>query len=293
MAKRKITRAKKVSSRGAKKKSTAGSKQPAAQGSKARGNKGTAKKPDRGRAAAKPPGRNASRVLVVTAASARGTPGVIRPRSGPSAEPIDELPLADIDNMRLVSNLDTPAGLDHPQPSREHGPPPDVASLVASLEQKDRQLEEIEDRLKRAAEIEKYQLALWWAGGVRLPRPAIVGRALHETKSLSEEDAYKNGSANKICDKIADHNRAHLSSAIQRAMAPGLKSKVRIAKLVGLLNRAWAVLEALELLKAAEGGGVYLVGKGPAVFDGFPDWSRPDEKPPKKPSRPKTKPPRS
>jgi hypothetical protein len=292
VAKRKIARAKKVSSRGAEKKSTT-KRQPAAKGSKAKGKNGTAKKPARGRAAAEPRGRNASRVLVVTAASERGTPGAIRPRSGPPAEPIDELPLADIDNMRLINNLDMAAGSDHPEPSREHGPPPDVASLMASLEQKDRQLEEIEDRLKRAPKPETYRLSLWWAGGVRLPRPAIVGRALHETKSFSEEKASKNGSANVICQKIADNNRAHLSSAIQRAMAPGLKSKVRIAKLVGLLNRAWAVLEALELLKAAEGGGVYLVGQGPAVFDGFPDWSQPDEKPPKKPSRPKTKPPRS
>jgi hypothetical protein len=293
VAKRKIARAKKVSSRGAMKKSTAGSKQPAAKGSKAKGKNGTAKKPARGRAAAEPRGRNASRVLVVTAASERGTPGAIRPRSGPPAEPIDELPLADIDNMRLINNLDMAAGSDHPEPSREHGPPPDVASLMASLEQKDRQLEEISGRLKRAAEIEKYQLALWWAGGVRLPRPAIVGRALHELESLTEEDAKARGTAELICVRIKQQNAAHLRNVIIKAMDSGLDSDEISAKLVGHLNRAWAVLEELGLLKAAYREGVYLVGDGQAVFDGFPDWSRPDEKPPTKPSRPKTKPPRS
>lgn len=297
MAKRKFQK-KRAAGGGAKTKAAPGkkpAKRPAPKPAKRATNKSSPKTSTRGPGAAELPGRAASRVAAPASAPsrvrARGDAITVTPP--PVVHPIDELSLAEIDSMRVVNNLDCKPGDEFPRQHQRGEPPPGSAALIEYTTERERRLAEAAPHLHTGIEADLYRQALWVAGGVRLPRAAIVGRALHERKSFSEGDAYERGSASAICQKINDHNPAHLSKAIVKAMGPGLKSKDRIAKLVGCLNRAWAILEDLQLLKAACGGGVYLVGLGPKVFDGFPDWSRPDDKPPKKPTRPTTKPPRS
>jgi hypothetical protein len=156
-------------------------------------------------------------------------------------------------------------------------------------DQEDR-LEETAPQLVDADEDDLLRAALWWAGRARLPRAAVVGRALHEKQSFTEELASKRGTAAEICQKIRDRNPAHLRDAIRRMIESAKSTEDIDAALVGHLNGAWAVLERLNLLKAAPRAGVYLVGRGPKVFDGFPNWTDVDEPWPEKPTRPPRRP---
>jgi len=243
------------------------------------------------------PGRVASQVAVASPTSvpsqALTEEGVITATRPPVVQPIDEVPLAKIDLMRVVNNLDRKPGSAFPGQHHRGETPRGSATLVESVPEMNRRLDEVTPLLHTGSEAELLQQALWVAGGVRLPRAAIVGRALHELKSTSAHLAKANGTADQICTKIRNRNPDHLRKVIIKTLDSGRDAEDISGKLVGHLNSAWAVLEELQLLKAAYGAGVYLVGLGPEVFNGFPDWSRPDEKPPTKPARPKTKPPRS
>lgn len=297
MAKRKFQR-KRAPGGGAKKKAAPGkkpAKRPAPKPAKRATKKPSPKTSTRGPGAAELPGRAASRVAAPASAPsrvrARGDAITVTPP--PVVHPIDELPLAEIDSMRVVNNLDCKPGDEFPRQHQRGEPPPGSAALIEYKTERERRLAEAAPHLHTGIEADSYRQALWVAGGVRLPRAAIVGRALHVLGSTSEREARLDGTAEQICTKIRGHNSAHLRPKIIKALDSGLDPDVISAKLVGFLNSAWAVLEELQLLKAAYGAGVYLVGLGPKVFDGFPDWSRPDDKPPKKPTRPTTKPPRS
>ena len=201
---------------------------------------------------------------------------------------------AAIDSARLINRLAcTEQQLDPPQTDEET--PPALAERVADdvVAQEDR-LEEIEPELAKEDEEEWLRLAIWWAEGLRLPRAAFVGRALHELKSIDEELAPIRGTAYKICQRIQQENPKQLRTAItdvmNRLFKEQMSSEDAGSALVGCLNKAWAVLEALGMLKAAPGSGVYLIGRGLKFFDGFPDWNKPDEPLPKKPTRPPRKP---
>ncbi len=289
MAKRKFKK-KSTAGGGAKKKTAPGKragKKPTTRATK----KPPPKKKLRGHGAAEVPGRAASRIAVASASSrVRARGGSITSTHPPTVHPIDELPLADIDFMRLVNNLDCRPGSAFPGQHQRGEPSPVSTSLVEDTFKRERRLDEAAPYLGTGSEAELLQLALWVAGGVRLPRAAIVGRALQELDSTSEHLAKAKGTADRICSRIRRQNPAHLRNAIIKAMDSGLDAEVISGKLVGHLRSAWAILEKLRLLKAAYGAGVYLVGLGPKVFDGFPDWATPDEPMPKKPTRPKKRP---
>lgn len=193
--------------------------------------------------------------------------------------------IAAIDAARAVSNADRIAGGSCPMQTGEHAPPTRLDRIAEGVAEQEDRLEEVTPRLADANEDELLRTALWWAGRARLPRAAIVGRALHEKQSFTEELASKRGTAAEICQKIRDRNPAHLRDAIRRMIESAKSTEDIDAALVGHLNGAWAVLERLNLLKAAPRAGVYLIGRGQKVFKGFPDWNKADEPWPEKPTR--------
>jgi hypothetical protein len=198
--------------------------------------------------------------------------------------------IAGIDEVRMINHADQAAGGSCPTQTGEHAPPTNAVQIAGFVAEQGDRLKEIADRLADADKDELLRLALWWADTPRKPRAAIVGRALHELKSFDEEWAFRRGTADKICREIRRHNRLQLRPQIH-AQLDSKKDQEKIdSALVGLLNRAWAVLEKLDLLRAAPSAGVYLIGRGLKVFDGFPDWNKPEEPMPKKPMRPPRKP---
>lgn len=238
-------------------------------------------------------GRAASRTGVATLPPRRpGTTNRHQEARGATTEPatVSDLGIAASDDLRLLTNADRGAGEPYPTQTSGHTPPTHVEEIAAVVAEREDQLEEIAPRLVDADEDELLQHALWWAGSARLPRAAIVGRALRDLRSFTEELASKRGTAAEICQRINDQNPAHLRDAIRRVIASSKASEDVGAALVGHLNRAWAVLEQLGLLRAAPRAGVYLIGRGPTVFDGFPEWTTPDEPLPEKPTRPPTRP---
>ncbi len=198
--------------------------------------------------------------------------------------------IAAIDVLRRMIHVDQAAGGSCPTQTDEHSPPTHTLQIAEGVDEQEDRLEEARPLLVDANKDELLQAALWWAGRKRQPRAAIIGRALHELQSFTEELAYKRGTADGICRKIRQHNHLQLSPKI-RAHLDSKKDQEQIdSALVGALNPSWAVLEKLGLLRAAPRAGVYLIGRGPTVFDGFPDWTTLDEKFPKKPTRPPRRP---
>jgi len=238
-------------------------------------------------------GRAASRTGVATLPPRRpGTTNRQREARGATTEHAapSDLDIAAIDDLRLLTNADRGAGEPYPTQTSGHTPPTHVEEIAEFVAEREDRLEEIAPRLVDADEGELLQHALWWAGSARLPRAAIVGRALRDLRSFTEELASKRGTAAGICQRINDQNPAHLRDAIRRVIGSSKASEDVGAALVGHLNRAWAVLEQLGLLRAAPRAGVYLIGRGPTVFDGFPEWTTPDEPLPEKPTRPPRRP---
>jgi hypothetical protein len=191
-----------------------------------------------------------------------------------------------IDDLRTITHVDQAAGGSCPTQTDEHSPPTHTLQIAEGVAEQEDRLEEARLRLVDANKDELLQAALWWAGRRRQPRAAIVGRALHDLQSFTEEMAYKRGTADRICRKIRHHNRLQLSPTIHAQLDSKKDQELIDSALVGALNPSWAVLEKLGLLRAAPRAGVYLIGRGPTVFDGFPEWTDVDEPWPKKPTRP-------
>lgn len=198
--------------------------------------------------------------------------------------------IAAIDDLRTITHVDQAAGGSCPTQTDEHAPPTRAAQIAEGVAEQEDRLEEARPLLVDANKDELLQAALWWAGRRRQPRAAIVGRALHDLQSFTEELAYKRGTADRICRKIRHHDRLQLGPKLQAHLDSKKDQELIDSALVGVLNPSWAVLEKLGLLRAAPHAGVYLIGRGPTVFDGFPDWTTLDEKFPKKPTRPPRRP---
>lgn len=240
------------------------------------------------------PGKAASRVGSATLVPPK--PPRTTPRSNKTkdvvgeAVPASDRGIAGIDDVRLINHADRAAGESCPTQTGEHDPPTHTARIAEGADEQEDRLDEVAPRLDDANNDELLRAALWWADTPRKPRAAIVGRALHELKSFDEEWAFRRGTADKICREIRNHNPLQLRPEIH-AQLDSTKDQEKIdSALVGLLNRAWAVLEKFDLLRAAPRAGVYLIGRGLKVFDGFPDWNKPDEPMPKKPTRPPKRP---
>ncbi len=216
-----------------------------------------------------------------TTPRSQGTAGTVN-------EPVksSDRDIAAIDAARVINNADRGLGGSCPMQTGEHAPPTHAVQIAEGAAEQEDRLEEIAPHLWDADKDDLLRAALWLADRARLPRAAIVGRALHELKSFTEADASSRGTADQICEKINRHNNAHLSKAIQRVRSSSKDPAHISAALAGHLKRAWLVLQELKLLKAAYRSGVYLDGVGQRVFDGFPDWNKPDEKLPEKLTRP-------
>jgi len=172
----------------------------------------------------------------------------------------------------------------------EHAPPTHLDRIAEGVAEQEDRLEEVAPQLVDADKDDLLRAALWWAGRRRQPRAAIVGRALRDLQSFTEELAYKRGTADRICRKIRNENRLQLSPKIHAHLDSKKDQELIDSALVGALNPSWAVLEKLGLLRAAPRAGVYLIGRGPTVFHGFPEWTDVDEPWPKKPTRPPKRP---
>jgi hypothetical protein len=206
------------------------------------------------------------------------------------AAPTSDRGIAAIDEVRTINHVDQAAGGLCPTQTGEHAAPTHAARIAEGAAEKEDRLEEITDDLANADKVKVDRHALWWTGTARLPRAAIVGRALHDLESFNEELASQRGNAAGICLKIKDKNPEHLREPIKRAMLSGKDSDVIDAALIGHLNKALAVLEKLDYLRAAPRAGVYLIGEGQKVFNGFPDWKSVDEPWPEAPTRPPRRP---
>jgi hypothetical protein len=212
----------------------------------------------------------------------------------PSASREEECGVESADVLRVINNVDRmEVGLP-PMPSYATMRPVHATNVAETAAEQERRLKEAMPAAKSSADLDLMRLALWWAGGERLPRAAFVGRALHELKSFDEEFAGVRGTAFKICDWINGKNRKLLRKAMIGALDKHatLPAATLDSKLTPPLRPGLLVLERLLLLKAAYRKGVYLTEHGAEVFDGFPDWNTPDEPLPEKLSRPE-KPPRS
>lgn len=198
--------------------------------------------------------------------------------------------IAAIDDLRTITHVDQAAGASCPTQTDEYAPPTRAAQIAEGVAEQEDRLEQVTPLLVDASKDELLQAALWWAGRRRQPRAAIVGRALHELQSFTEELASERGTADRICRRISSRNSLHLKPTLRAQLDSKKDQELIDSALVGALNPSWAVLEKLGLLRAAPRAGVYLIGRGPTVFDGFPDWTALDEKFPKKPTRPPRRP---
>ena len=198
--------------------------------------------------------------------------------------------IAASDSVRLITNADRGEGQPYPTQASDSAPPTHAMEMAAGIAEQEDRLEAVAPLLADADTVELLQRLLWWVGNPRKPRAAIVGRALHDLQSFTEELAYRRGSAAAVSHRINDKNPDHLREPIRRAMTSGKKSAEIGAALIGHLNKAWAVLEKIGLLRAAPSAGVYLIGRGVKVFDGFPDWETPEEEFPTKLTRPPRRP---
>ena len=238
--------------------------------------------------------RAASRSGGASVLTRRRTSTPTRDRESPDAASestiVADPGIAASDSLRLITNVDRGEGQPYPTQASDSAPPTRAIEMAAGIAEQEDRLEAVAPLLAGVGTVELLQRLLWWVGTPRKPRAAIVGRALHDLQSFTEELAFKRGSAAAVSQRINDKNPDHLREPIRRAMTSGKKSAEIGAALIGHLNKAWAVLEKIGLLRAAPSAGVDLIGDGLKVFDGFPDWETPDEELPTKLTRPPTRP---
>lgn len=255
---------------------------------------------------AKPPPKKRNKsgtgVDAVRAASRVGAATLlppVRPR-GPKSSPeakvavasatTSDRDIAGADDLRLIMRLDQAEGEACPTQTGEITTASHAQKIADGVAEQEDRLEQIAPSLADPDEDDLLQAALWWAGRARLPRAAIVGRALHDLNSFTEELASKRGTADTICRQIRKRNSLHLRAEIHEKLDSVKKAEDVDSALAGLINSAWAVLGKLKLLRAAPRAGVYLIGRGQKVFKNFPNWNKVDEPWPEKPVRPPRRP---
>jgi hypothetical protein len=120
---------------------------------------------------------------------------------------------------------------------------------------------------------------LWLVGPARHPRSAIVGRALSESGALTEASAQTYW---RICDTIRRRGQHHLRNELLEVLRDyDLDTRGGARRLAGLLGSAITYLDAVNpaVIQLARRQGIYLVGRGPVLFEGWPEWDRRDEAP--------------
>jgi hypothetical protein len=220
----------------------------------------------------------------------RGRAQTSTPSAGISVEAMRN-GLAATDQQRVVNNLDRVGGSLAPTQTGPTHAPHNAAFVAHHAGQ-------LEDDLERGgAFIEDLRGALrtkqmmWDLGLARKPRAVTVGRALHELRAVTEEDAHRARNERIASHMNTDGRKHHLSQAIIDALDSfGTKTSSRAnSKLAPLLRPALVLLQRYGWLRAGRVG-VYLVNEGLTEFVNFPQWTWQDEEPEQELRRP---PPRS
>jgi hypothetical protein len=195
--------------------------------------------------------------------------------------------LAATDQQRVVNNLDRVGGSLAPTQTGPTHAPHNAAFVAHHAGQ-------LEDDLERGgAFIEDLRGALrtkqmmWDLGLARKPRAVTVGRAVHELRAVTEEDAHRARNERIASHMNTDGRKHHLSQAIIDALDSfGTKTSSRAnSKLAPLLRPALVLLQRYGWLRAGRVG-VYLVNEGLTEFVNFPQWTWQDEEPEQELRRP-------
>jgi hypothetical protein len=117
----------------------------------------------------------------------------------------------------------------------------------------------------------------WLIGPARRPRSAIVGRALSDGAAISEVSGM---TYLRITERIRVSGLHHLREEIRAALATYDAAPARHARtLAGLLDSAVRYLGEMMVVQLGRRQGMYLIGDGPVIFEGWPEWERRDEEP--------------
>ena len=118
---------------------------------------------------------------------------------------------------------------------------------------------------------------IWLIGPARRPRSAIVGRALSDGAAISETAGM---TYLRITERIRVSGLHHLREEIRAALATYDAAPARHARtLAGLLESAVRYLGEMMVVQLGRRQGMYLIGDGPVIFEGWPEWERWDEEP--------------
>jgi hypothetical protein len=130
-----------------------------------------------------------------------------------------------------------------------------------------------------------YRDLIWLMGPPTPPRPAIIGRALHELKAF---DMDRKKSTLEIFQRILSAGPEHLSEKttgwLEDVHGNRMSASKAGKKLASPLNQRMAYLANQNLAALAPGSGAYLTEKGSSTFGGWPDWKL-SAKPPEPPKR--------
>ena len=151
----------------------------------------------------------------------------------------------------------------------------DTAAEVAAA------LAGVEDQAQRQqgplGELAAYREMVWLIGPARRPRSAVVGRAVLEADGVSEARATTNERAARIILERAPH---HLREEFTDPLRDYISAPARHSRtLANLLGTAVSYLCEIHLVRLGARQGMFLTGRGPVVFEGWPEWERRDEEP--------------
>lgn len=149
-----------------------------------------------------------------------------------------------------------------------------VAEVAAALPEVEDQAQQQQGHL---AELVAYREVLWLVGLARRPRSAIVGRALAQAGGVGETTPR---TYEQVCTVIQRNGRHHLREEFRIPLEGYQHSAAANARtLSNLLGPAVTYLCELDLVRLGQRKGMYLVGRGPELFEGWPEWGRRDEEP--------------
>lgn len=126
-------------------------------------------------------------------------------------------------------------------------------------------------------ELVVYRELLWLVGPARRPRSAIVGRALGQAGGVSEATAR---TFEQVCTVISRNGPHHLREEFVVPLRDYISDPARHSRtLSNLLGPAVAYLCQLNLVGLGAQRGMYLVGLGTELFEGWPEWQQQDQEP--------------
>jgi hypothetical protein len=189
--------------------------------------------------------------------------------------------LAFIDQQRVINNLDREPGGEAPTPTGPGHEPANARFVAHHAVRLEGELDHGAEAIKALEGENRQRRMMWDLGCARKPRAVVVGRALHELRATSWEDASR-GENYAIVNRIHTRGPHHLNETLANLLRShdSKASTDATAALATHVNPALELLQAYGWLKARTRG-VYLVGDGLTLFVNFPDWAWQDEEPPK------------